>query len=296
MGVKSIGKREIPSLRQPNSIWFVYLPPDEDRDQYIQSSLRTSTVTLINMNGEIQHRVPVGKSAINYIEFPDNESQFGSPVMCANERMHNQLFVVEVFEQGDTFNIKQENQKRFSEQSDNGLSEVIIDGQGSISLNASNDIQDNGGKVYVNIASPNESGELKIDVNGTINIINTGNTNIETSDGFQIAIYDGNEQDIQTTIKYTNDEGFSYIDQFDNQISIIDGEINIKSSKISINDGTEPIILGNQLVNLLNDLIAEIAASLVTTAIGQSPLINSAQILAFQNQLEQLKSLVSFTD
>lgn len=104
-------------------------------------------------------------------------------------------------------------------------------------------------------------------------------------------------------IGYKKDEGFAYKDQFNNEINCANGEVIVKSQtikeegNIQHNNGTEPMVKGQTLMQWLNDLCTAILALTVTTPMGPSgPPINAAQFAALQGQLQNILSQKSKLD
>lgn len=181
----SIGPEPLPQGRDIISIWNVYLPLDQDRERYIKNSYLTSTITVTNSNGEIVHRVQAGKLALQAIRFPIDNKDLGSQVICCSAPYSGKLYVVDVFDQDTEYTDLAENQYRFKKASVEGFAEVLIDGNtGLIILNV--DSESTGGKIKINIANKDKSGELDVSVNGDINLNVTGNINLSASQGVTI--------------------------------------------------------------------------------------------------------------
>lgn len=286
----------IRGYRTSHSIWNVTIPVDEDRDEYIANCYRTSTVSLINQNAEVRNRIPIGKMLIQSIDFPPDDSQLGSPVICGNIIGHNQIFVLDVFNQEDEFTNLRENTLDLTKSNGNNTATVsLLGNSGDVLINVNSD-QETGGKVYINASNSSNSGILNIEVNGNINVVSTGSTFCRVGNEFNLEIFDGNEEGTKTNIRYTNGEGFSYSDQFGNSISVVEGVINIQpggdSPILNIGNGNEPIVLGNTLVDFLTRFINEISISQTTSG----PLLNAANIAAFVQELNNILSQVSNTD
>lgn len=286
----------IRGFRTSHSIWNVTIPVDEDRDEYIANCYRTSTVSLINQNAEVRNRIPIGKLAIQLIDFPIDDSQLGSPVICGNIIGHNQIFVLDVFNQEDEFTNLRENSFDLTKSKGNNTANFLVSGDsGDVLINVNSD-QETGGKIYINASNSSNSGLLNIEVNGNINVVNTDSTFWRVGNEFNLEIFDGNEEGTKTNIRYTNGEGLSYSDQFGNSISVVDGVINIQpggdNPVLNIGNGSEPIVLGDTLVDILTRFINEVSVSQTTSG----PLLNAANIAAFAQELNNILSKVSNTD
>lgn len=289
-------EKGIRGIRTSHSIWNVTLPLDEDRDLYIANCYRTSTVSLINTNGEIRNKVPIGKLAIQLIDFPLTDDRLGSPVICGNIVGHDQIFVLDVFNQEDEFTNIRENEIEIAKSNGDSYANVtLLGGKGHVILNADSD-QEEGGRIYLNVSNNLGSGRLNVVVNGDIVVSNNNSTFWRVGNEFNLEIFDGNEEDSKTNIRYTNGEGFSYSDQFGNNISIVEGVVNVvpggQNPVFNIGNGNEPVVLGNTLVDILTRLIQEISISQTTSG----PLLNAANIAAFVQELNSVLSQVSNTD
>lgn len=140
----------------------------------------------------------------------------------------------------------------------------------------------------------------------------------ETENGFlyedefdnKVACADGevtlNVAEDKAEFKYKKGDGFSYKDEFDNEVICKNGEINLTSKKIvekadtiNHNNGGEPMVLGNTLKDLLDQLCSQVsnictAASTLIVTCGMpgspsSPPTNAAQFIAAQSQVNAIK-------
>ena len=80
--------------------------------------------------------------------------------------------------------------------------------------------------------------------------------------------------------------------------AIFNGDnIQFKCNKFNCGDGTEPMVLGNTLKDLLSQLISAITALTVPTPHGPSGApLNSAQFNQIKSQLDKMLSQLSNTD
>lgn len=150
--------------RDPISIWRVYLPTDVDRDVYIRTCYATGRVTLINENGEVKHKVKVGKMAIQLLDFPPDIESFGSEVVCVTMPYSGDIYVVDVYSSSSEMNDQEENQYRLFKVG-KGFAEVRIDGDGRILLSVES--EDEAG-VTISVSNKNKDAIAKIQSNGSI--------------------------------------------------------------------------------------------------------------------------------
>jgi hypothetical protein len=270
MQSNGIGKVGMHELRDSNSIWRIYLPIDVDRDQYVKTCYLTGTVSLTNENAEFKHRVKIGKMALQLVSFPLNSKSFGSEVLCASMSYSGKLYVVDVYTSSSEFNDQDENQYRF-EKNDNkgGYAEVRVDGSGKILMTVDGE---NITEICISVTNKDRSGSLKINVNGEIMIINDGKTTVQSSQDITLEQYDGNSENEKTLI------------------NIIKDQIKIVSKKILLNEGDEPVLLGKKTVDLLTKLLDFLG----NESAGPYPLLGKANYTKLKNDLEALKSELSF--
>lgn len=109
--------------------------------------------------------------------------------------------------------------------------------------------------------------------------------------------------DGKANFKYKAGDGFKYTDEFNNEIVCKNGEIDVTGQKIvetgnvQHNNGSEPMVKGQTLMNLLNELLSACMALTVTTPVGPStPPVNVAQFASIQAKLNTILSQQSKLD
>ena len=98
---------------------------------------------------------------------------------------------------------------------------------------------------------------------------------------------------------YEKGDGFTYKDEHNNEITCKNGEVNITSQKVTHNSGSEPMVLGDTLKNLLDNLCQQVndlctAAMAITVTCGMpgspsTPPVNAARFGAIQGQVNSIK-------
>lgn len=201
---------------------------------------------------------------------------------------------------------------------------------GKLELNVNGDVDINAHNVTTNatteiVDAVSISDEAKHPITQVpINEDNYSTTFTKTLKGFQVKLKKGLDLDadqLVTTIEYNTDVGFSYLDEHGNRITLgvdilgnnlldvrvmldkdldeyhqilADKEkfqINSQTKVLNLGDGSEAMVLGNILAQLLKDLITEI--SIATTPSG--PLGNAAAIAAYVAEVDSILSTYSNT-
>lgn len=176
--MNGIGKIGMNQNRDTVSLWRIYMPSDVDREVYIKTCFLTGTVTLINENGEIVHRVKIGKLAIQTIKFPLDLKSFGSEVICLTAPYSGKLYVTDVYTSSTEFGDQGEDQYRLYKSTDDGFAEVRIDGKGNIFLSVDGEGESN---ITISVANKDRTGKLNVNVNGDILVQNDGTTTLKST-------------------------------------------------------------------------------------------------------------------
>lgn len=288
---KSIGKRSN-GRRQAISTWNVFIPPDINRRDYILNCFRTSSVSLTNDNAEVVHRVPVGKLAIQMINFPEDYNELGSMVICGYLNYKDTIVVLDILDV-DGYSGNEEHQLKITKNTDDGSAEVFLDGENGIAALNSHSRK---GKAITSISASdkNKTAEVNIRSNGTVNINSNKGINLKDNTGFDVEIFDGVADQDKTNLK---------ADRKNIDLSVTDGEKTttihadkekidlVANDKVNLGSGEEPIVLGNTLAKLLKELIQEVAISQTNAG----PLLNSAKIAAYIQKVDTILSKYGFT-
>lgn len=280
----------------------IVIPLNVDRNEFIKHCLNTSTVTIITQN-EIINNVDVSAQLIDKLDFPEQSTStklnLGSLVLFVNEMNHNQPIIICTLNKNDKFipDLK-ENELRTFAQSNDYLTTI------------NETLQPEQGTVYLNLNSLNKETNFIINVNGfpkgnfTCNthgdiIFNSDLFNVRTTEGFKLATKNPVKGSKESNIEYKVGSGLSYIDEFDNALNFSKNNFNVKSEntaidtdKLTIANGTQPVLLGNDTIDLINKLIS--ACEKITVASFGTPPVNIAEFTLLKLELETLKSSIVF--
>lgn len=277
--------------RNPSGTANIFIPTDVDRERFIQRCFNTGTVSIILQDGGIINNVLCDLNSFNQIQFPKDSKELGSLVAWIIQSYSRVPIIVGVLNRSDqTLDIK-ENQASLSKSTNNGKVDFIADSNSPVAIINSSSLTEQGGDIYIQSQNGSLTSKINISSSGEINIISQ-NTNFKISDEFNITIHNPEINSNKTTIKYIKDEGFTYEDEFNNKIEIIDGKINIDSENINIGGDAaqQPLILGTNLVNLLDQILTLLGSTTAPTVFGASPLATSPAFVQLKSQLEALKS------
>lgn len=277
--------------RYSAGVGYLILPNDLDRDTYIRYCFNTNTISIALENGGILNNVQCTKSVMQQLEFPLNTKEVGSQVVWTDQEALGYPVVVGVLLRSDQVTDLSENQTSQRRVTNNGSSEILVDGKNPFIIINSDSLKDTGGDIYIVSKNTGLTSKININSSGEINL-SSQNIQASISNELNIIIRDSLQDDKITTINYTKGKGFNYEDEFDNQIEVKDGKINIVSDNINLggDNATEPILLGDTTVSMIDNILEILGRTTTTTLIGPQPLLTAPEFIALRAQLETLKS------
>ncbi|MBC7948985.1 MAG: hypothetical protein H7Y42_13960 [Chitinophagaceae bacterium] len=262
-------------------IAFVIIPSDVDRAEYIAECFRTSTVSIFSEHNGYSNRVQIDLFSLNFVNFPTETNEFGSAVAFTIEPVSKRPFITGIFFKDDQISQLKEHQFRFRRELDGNIVELMGSPQdGFLGFNVK---AVNGGEVAISVESDDDSGKLNVTIDGDINLQALGNTTIKQFNKLSIV-----------TVDRDNENELSIFEQNSTQHEFFDKEHKVNTQKFSINNGQEPLILGKVWKKFMDDCIDEIGKSTVLTPLGQMPLLNKAQIIAFKEKTSSMLSEIGF--
>jgi hypothetical protein len=282
----------IESGNAPAGIGYITIPDDDsiDRDEFIEDCYRSHTVAIYGgVHYGYFYNISIDKEVLKSIEFPKEKGMNGSPVVWVNIPPYNKPIIVAVLKGEDEYYLNGEGEWNLSREFNGNhidISAKSKEGVLDFSVMASK------GKININLIDPNKEGNLKIYVKGKSQIHATEETQIVSDKKIQLLVLDEDSKN-KVAITYEREKGFSYIDEFDNEINIIDGEMQLKSDKINHNEGSEPMVLGDTLKGILSDLCDALVQLTVTCASPgspSSPPVNLASFVEIKAKLETILS------
>jgi hypothetical protein len=266
---------------------YVVIPEDVDREEYINDCYSLKSVAIQTDELGVITKVLVGKQDMKDIEFPDTAEELGSMVLFVSIPGSNRYSILKVYEVHDYVSPDREHMYSFSAKLEEKAAFIGVDGaNGAVSISSQNgkgiDVSAVGDEADLNMNAGRSMKAESIDV--TITGYNSINFRVPNNGGDD------------TIIKYTSGEGFSYFDEYENAILLNEEMAQVKSKKINLGDGAEPLILGQKLVDFLDKFITQVSAITTTTALGAMPILNKVTVEALKKDLDALKSKLSNTD
>ena len=271
-----------------SGIGYVVIPDNDTRDEYINNCYYSCTVTIDGGYGySYIENVPIPLELLQQIKFPLKEDEVGSRVFWVRENTFNRPVIVGILNNLYEPNGMVAGQNRYVQEINGNVVEIFMDAntaEMNIKVTGS---KNNPSKINV-ISNTNEDSE--------INITSSGKVKISAKDliveAFKDAVFTLKKNDSKELLKIeSNDTQLKITDQFDNEVTLKDGEIDVVSNKINHNGGNEPMVLGNTLKEFLSNLIDAILSMTMVTPTGASSTpMNAAQFIQIKSQLNNILS------
>lgn len=276
-------------------VGFVVVPIDADREKYIEDCYRTNTVTI---NGGLGYGyfsgVAVDIDVMQQLRFPtnvDNDTR-GTAVVWVKDSISQRPVIVAVLRNQNQYFPLEQNQRYYKCEFENKSIEVFFDANTSdVSINIVGDNQE-AANLNIKVTSINKESSINLECDNEVNLYPESALNVITSG--KVAVNVTKDGETKTEIQYEAEKGFHYKDEFENEITAKDGEIDIISKKINHNEGKEPMVLGDTLKGILSDLIdAILAMTMVSPAGPTSTPTNAVQFTQIKGKLDQILSKLS---
>ena len=271
-----------------SGIGYVVIPGNDTRDEYINNCYYSCTVTIDGGYGySYIENVPIPLELLQQIKFPLKEDEVGSRVFWVRENTFNRPVIVGILNNLYEPNGMVAGQNRYVQEINGNVVEIFMDAntaEMNIKVTGS---KNNPSKINV-ISNTNEDSEINITSSGKVKI-SAKNLIVEA---FKDAVFTLKKNDSKELLKIeSNDTQLKITDQFDNEVTLKDGEIDVVSDKINHNGGNEPMVLGNTLKESLSNLIDAILSMTMVTPTGASSTpMNAAQFIQIKSQLNNILS------
>ena len=271
-----------------SGIGYVVIPDNDTRDEYINNCYYSCTVTIDGGYGySYIENVPIPLELLQQIKFPLKEDEVGSRVFWVRENTFNRPVIVGILNNLYEPNGMVAGQNRYVQEINGNVVEIFMDAntaEMNIKVTGS---KNNPSEINV-ISNTNEDSEINVTSSGKVKI-SAKNLIVEA---FKDAVFTLKKNDSKELLKIeSNDTQLKITDQFDNEVTLKDGEIDVVSDKINHNGGNEPMVLGNTLKESLSNLIDAILSMTMVTPTGASSTpMNAAQFIQIKSQLNNILS------
>jgi hypothetical protein len=266
-----IGLKSIPGFKYPIGIAYVAMPSDLEREAYLRDCYMNCYISIKTEDGGFLNRISIDPETLNFITFPLKAGELGSTVVYVVDTLYQQPHIIGRLLDPNELGDGREHSFKFRRVLDGGFVEVSGSGKDR-SINLLVDGGDQQGAVNIHIFNKNQDCSLNVDVTGDVNVVASGAINASSHKGVLLQTLG----DAQTKFEQT------------------DTEHKFTSQKVIINEGKDPMILGNELKSLLEDLITEISNITTVTALGLQPIVNKVKVTALKDRLSDILSQEGF--
>lgn len=288
-----IGIRNLDTGIGSAGVGFVVVPSEIDRVQYINDCYRTNTLTINGGKGYGYFSgVHADINVMQCIKFPTDEENRGTPVVWVKDAVSQLPVIVAVLrKQGDYYSLD-ENQYRLKRGTETRNVEIFIDGNtAGLDITVLGD-KDEPANIDVKLSSENADSVLTVSCDNEINIIGEKAVNVTTNKKATLKVTEKGED--KMSLSYELGVGLKYKDEFENEVTAKEGQVDVISKKINHNSGKEPMVLGDTLAKILDDMLKAIQAITVISPVGVTSVpVNIADFAAIQAKLDTIKSKIS---
>lgn len=288
-------------------VGYLVVPELKDREQYIKDCYRTNTVTINGGTGYgYIDNVFCEAETIQNLHFPTEENERGTTLIWLKDTISQRPIVIGYLRDEGEFFPLHENQYRVSRKNGSKVVELNLDADISqLQISVLGD-KEQPANLEIKVSSESKDSKLSLATDNEITIQSDKNAYVIAGDTFQVNIKNNKMED-SVTMTLKKETGFTYTDEFENEIVAKEDEINITSKKkinvkteeeINLGEGAEPMVLGETLKGVLEELCDAIGSITVTVVHpgGTVPINNKASFPKIKGKLEDILSKLSNTD
>lgn len=246
---------------------------DVDRAQFVEMCYRTSSIMMTTSTGEYHQRVKVAMGVMNSLEFPETSDNLGSLLIWMRDLLSGSPLIIGTLLKDDEINNAQEHEIvwgksydgrsiEISGNADAGTLFVEVDGGGDGNLTISSD-------DLIRLISQRE---IEISAETVL---------VEASSQCNLRVKKDGEDPV-TIIGYELGVGYSYKDEFENEIEINKEHIKFKGKKYVQE------VDGYSMRELMQDFQSALQNLQIVTAMGSQAPLNMTEIIALTNKINQI--------
>lgn len=293
MDEEVIGIRNLDTGIGSAGVGFVVVPSEVDRVQYINDCYRTNTLTINGGKGYGYFSgVHADINVMQNIHFPTDEENRGTPVVWVKDAISQLPVIVGVLRKQNEYYSLNENQWRLKRGTETRNVEIFVDGTtAGLDITVLGD-KDEPANIDIKLTSENKDSVLNVVSDNEINITGEKAVNVTSNQKATLKVTEKGED--KMLLSYELGIGLKYKDEFENEITAKDGQVDIISKKINHNSGKEPMVLGNTLAELLDEFLAAVQKITVISTVGVTSVpVNIGDFAAIQAKLDTIKSKIS---
>lgn len=272
----------------------VIIPDNTDIASYVQRCYRNNTISISGGNGSTPfHNVRIADGILDKIVFP-TKGQDGSSVVWIRDCFTNRAIVIGVLQEFGSSNMTLQGQQRIAQEVGTQVAEIFLDAlNGKLNIISQGDTKIPA-EVIIKASSRKVDGDVVRLISRDKIQMDARKLDVQLTGDFEISLNNGLEELVNIS---GSGGGFRIFDRVGNEFVQNEDHTQIVTHRFDVGQGTEPMVLGNTLVGLLNELIEAILNLTVLTPSGASGTpVNAATFTSIKNKLEEILSKVSNTD
>lgn len=290
-----VGIKKLKTGVDVGGVGWLVVPEGSDRKTFIEDCYRTQTVSINGGEGYgCFSAVPCPQNVLENLIFPVEDNR-GTPVIWVRDGISRlPLIVGWLRKEGDHYSLG-EHQWRISRGEGMKNVDIFVDGVTStLLINVLGDSEEPA-NVDIVLSSSNKDSTFTLSTDNEINVNAAKKISLSTNSEVNLSV---DEKGVtKGQLRYVLGTGWELTDEFGNVIRTSDGLLEIIGEKINHNDGAEPMVLGDTLSTLLEDLLTALQKLTVMTPSGASTVpINVADFAAIQQRINDIKSKKSNLD
>jgi hypothetical protein len=297
--------------RQTIGVGYIIIPHDIDRDDYIKYVYQTGECMVITNTGEVIKDAKIPDHVIKEVTFPMDSNERGSLIYWNNVPYLNQVIVSGIlFSPGKMYaytedvkvreHTNKEEENSFTEAWDSKRTRLTWD----VYSPSGEEKKDSSG-IKLRGRSPQYVSEVSLGLNGIGELYGDNVAQLRSEEEVLLRVGSSESEEYTEVSEFKIDRSgiLSYLDRYENNIQVVgeDGEMSISmNTRVTVDAGeeiklgeeaTEPAVLGDKLVTLLEDMIDAISTLTVPTAMGPSGVpINAATFTSLKTTIADIKS------
>lgn len=203
----------------------IFIPFGVDRDQFVETSLRSERVSLMLEDGRGSiNDVYICKNILQQIYFPKESGELGSAVIYNTAYPNNEYTVIGVLSNNDGSQLLEEYQFKTERTSDNGRVSIIGRGKNGELIITVDGEKDESGKIILNARNKSNKAFLEFNILGRSNIYTQNESVLKSAKSIELQAIN-NKTDKNSSLKYENGVGLTYLDEFSNKFVANEKEV-----------------------------------------------------------------------
>lgn len=282
-------------------IGYIMLPPEVNRNAYVATCYKSSTVSIALEDGGFYADVPISTSCLNLLDFPQTQSNLGSQVIWARLDTKGFPVILGIINKANEIITFSEHEFELKKELDSLVSVKGNAAKGTLSI-----LVDGGstilGRLDIKVRNSKQKGKINIDVDDQLSVKAGNKLSLKTNKAFSLEIIDKSVQQESTKIDYELGRGLLLEDEWGNKIELTEDFLQSKVKEFIVGDGSEPVLLGDSFVKQVqkeDDVVTAIINEIIkapTTPTDGGAGFKASLVTALQRYLTNPKDRADYSE